>query len=230
MQLAFCWVHPRHGHALFDAPRPNQSFVNQTSVLGKIDEATAVPNAVRKMMEQLLPKMSGAEGENYRERLQTDMEAQNVLQSYKPQLEAWAEKLRATLISGKADPLEHWSRALDAKRCLGTVSVPITDRHGNQQNYKAGLSAAQARVCFLEAQSDAVALALGRGVSMFDTGVVMEALARCGEVKYGSVAAMGALAKCVGGMVRNIIGKANEIEVLTEAHVLGLPWPSMAFH
>ena len=40
-------VYPRHGHALFDAPRPNQNFVNQATVLGKIDEAIAVPNAVR---------------------------------------------------------------------------------------------------------------------------------------------------------------------------------------
>ena len=83
VQLAFCWVHPRHGPALFDAPRPNQSFVNQTSVLGKIDETTAVPNAVRKLMESLLPKMKGVECQSYRERLQRDVESQTVLASYK---------------------------------------------------------------------------------------------------------------------------------------------------
>ena len=219
VQLAFCWVHPRHGHALFDAPRPNQSFVNQTSVLGKIDETTAVPNAVRKLMESLLPKMKGGECQSYRERLQRDVESQAVLSSYKGSIEAWAEKLRASFFTSKADPLEHWSKALDAKRCLGTLTVPITDRNGQQRTYKAGLSAAQARVCFLEAQSDVSSVALGRAVSMFDTVVVMEALARCGEVKYGAVEAMGTLAKCVGGMVRNVIGKANEIEVLTEAVV-----------
>jgi hypothetical protein len=96
VQLAFCWVHPRHGHALFDAPRPNQSFVNQTSVLGKIDETTAVPNAVRKLMESLLPKMKGSECQSYRERLQRDVESQTVLASYKGSIVTWAEKLRAS--------------------------------------------------------------------------------------------------------------------------------------
>ena len=128
MQLSFCWVHPRHGHALFDAPRPNQTFTNQTAVLGKLDEATAVPNALKKLIEVALPKMKGAEGEEYRERLQRDTEAQNVINSYRPAIEAWAAKLRSSLASSRMAPLEHWSQALDAKRCLGTVSVPITDR------------------------------------------------------------------------------------------------------
>ena len=55
---------------------------------------------------------------------------------------------------------------------------------------------------------------------MFDDHCVVEALARCGEVKYGGVEAMCTLAKSVGGMVRNVIGKANEVEVLTEAVVV----------
>ena len=113
------------------------------------------------------------------------------------QLEEWARKLRTSLSATKSDPLEHWSRALDAKRCLGTVSVPVTDRSGKQVTYKASLSAAQARVCFLEAQVDTHNLALGKPKvqDMFDTPVIMEAIARCGEVKYGGVDAMDALAK-----------------------------------
>ena len=43
--------------------------------------------------------------------------------------------------------------------------------------------------------------------------MIAEALARCGEVKYGAVESMASLAKCVGGIVRNVIGKANEVEV-----------------
>ena len=197
VQLAFCWSHPRHGHALFDAPRPNQTFVNQTTVLGKIDEATAVPVAVKKCFETCLPRMRGDEGEEYRRRLSADRDAQTLLKSYEIQLEEWARKLRTSLSATKSDPLEHWSRALDAKRCLGTVSVPVTDRSGKQVTYKASLSAAQARVCFLEAQVDTHNLALGKPKvqDMFDTPVIMEAIARCGEVKYGGVDAMDALAK-----------------------------------
>jgi hypothetical protein len=161
--------------------------------------------------------MKGAEGEEYRERLVSDRDAQNCLASYTPQIEAWAERLRSTLVASKSDPLEHWSKALDAKRCLGTTTVPITDRYGNQRTYTASLSAAQARVCFLEAQADAQALALGKGVSMFDTSVVTEALARCGEVKYGGVDAMGGLAKCVGGMVRNVSAAGVEPSPLPSA-------------
>ena len=221
VQLAFCSVHPRHGHALFDAPRPNQTFVNQTNVLGKIDETTAVPHALKTCLDACLPRMRGSEGADYRKRLQHDREAQSVIASYHQQLETWADKLRKSHAATRADPLEHWSRALDAKRCLGTVSVPITDAKGEQRTFKAALSAAQARVCFLEAQTDVGAdyLALGKPYNMFETSVLIEALARCGEVKYGGVDAMDSLAKCVGGMVRNIIGKANEVEVLTEAVV-----------
>ena len=219
VQLAFCWVHPRHGHALFDAPRPNQTFVNNTQALGKIDESSAVPHAMEKLVQQVLPRMRGNEAAAYRQRLQKDKEAQEVLEAYRTQLEDWAQKLRTSLLKTRADPLEHWSMALDAKRCLGTVSVPITDRNGQQAVYKATLSAAQARVCFLEAQVEVVPLALGKPFAMFETPVLLEALCRCGEVKYGGVVAMDSLAKCVGGMVRNVTGKANEVEVLTEAVV-----------
>ena len=219
VQLSFCWVHPRHGHALFDAPRPNQTFVNNTTVLGKIDEAMAVPHAVEKMLQQCLPRMKGNEGAEYRLRLSRDKAAQEVLASYATQLEEWAANLRKSLQATRADPLEHWSMALDARRCLGTVSVPITDRNGNQSVYKATLSAAQARVCFLEAQTQVAPLSLNKPFAMFETPVVLEALCRCGEVKYGGVAAMDSLAKCVGGIVRNVSGRANEVEVLTEAVV-----------
>ena len=224
VQLAFCSAHPRHGHALFDAPRPNQ-IANQANVLAKIDETTAVPNALQKCLENCLPRMRGSEGAEYRLRLEDDTDAQSVLASYAPQIEAWAAKLRTSLAAMQVDPLELfdplelWSRALDAKRCLGTVSVPITDRNGDRKVFRASLSAAQARVCFLEAQTESEALALGKPVSMFETSVLIEALARCGEVKYGGVAAMDGLGRCVGAMVRNIIGKANEVEVLTEAVV-----------
>ena len=166
--------HPRHGHALFDAPRPNQTFVNQTAVLGKLDEATAVPNGLRKMFETLLPKMRGFEGEAYRGRLAADREAQSVLASYERELSVWSDKLRSSLVAARADPLEHWSRALEAKKCLGSVSVPITDRHGVQKTHRATLTPEQARMCFLEAQSNAQALALNRPVSLFDTQILME--------------------------------------------------------
>ena len=59
------------------------------------------------------------------------------------------------------DALEHWSRALDARRVLGSTSVPITDMHGEQRTYRASLTASQARVCLLEAQTASVPLALG---------------------------------------------------------------------
>ena len=78
VQLAFCSAHPRHGHALFDAPRPNQ-IANQANVLAKIDETTAVPNALQKCLENCLPRMRGSEGAEYRLRLEDDTDAQSVL-------------------------------------------------------------------------------------------------------------------------------------------------------
>ena len=199
VQLAFCWANPRHGHALFDTPRPNQTFVNQATSLAKLDEATVVPNAVKRCIEECLPRMKGTGGDDYRARLKADRDAQGVFSSYEVELEQWAARLRASLASTRLDPLELFSRALDAKRCLGSVSVPITDRHGHQKQYRASLSASQARVCLLEAQRDVIGLALGRNVSLFDTPTLLEALARCGEVKYGSVEAMHG---CAGGAPR----------------------------
>ena len=188
-------------------------------MLGKLDEATAVPSAVKQCFDKCLPRMRGSEAAEYRQRLAKDREAQFLISSYEGQLDEWARKLKTSLAASKSDPLDHWSKALDARRCIGNVTVPITDRQGQQQVYRASLSAAQARLCFLEAQREPNALSLGKPFSMFETPVIIEALARCGEVKYGGVEAMDTLTKCVGGMVRNIIGKANEVEVLTEAVV-----------
>ena len=163
---------------------------------------------MEKLLDRCLPRMRGNEAAAYRQRLPRTRRRKRcsiLIQDAARGVGAEAAHVAST----RADPLEHWSMALDARRCLGNVKVPITDRNGQQPSPRVA-SPRRRRACASSRRRPrCTPLALGKPFAMFETPVLIEALARCGEVKYGGVEAMDTLAKCVGGMVRNIIGQGE---------------------
>ena len=172
-----------------------------------------VLQCVQNLMSDYLPKMRKGNAAEFRQVLKGDTEAQGVISSYGEKIGAWIQKLSEKAEKSQSDVYTQFIAYLEEKGCLGVRTLDVTESTGLQVTHKSSLSEIQARHAFLDTQ-EPEQLAVGK--ANYELSCIMEALARCGDKKYASIMEM-TFATRITSMLKNVLGQATEMEVITEA-------------
>jgi len=181
------------------------------------EELLPVPVTLDRLLkENILPRAHRDDAADFREKMMADAAVRAVIDAERDRLQAWYDKIPLD-DSGKVGTIQ-WTQVLKSLNVLGTFScargsdVVGDDRIGTE--FKCRLSEPQAKAAFVNSQKE------GTGGTSIDVALdfdeMLECIARCGVDKYRAVSAhMDAAAACAG-FIANILGDANEEQVITK--------------
>ena len=208
--------------------RANPTFGNY----GNKRELVPLPGCLEKMLEEdVCPRAKRETSAQFREATMQDPAVLSVITEYRDRLHEWytrvtSDDTREAVISSKLG-FQQWLRICDQQDLVGAWTVrqesDITgDPAGRDVEHRFTLSIPQVKLAFMDSQHQhpgrhgvAPASATDAMVEL-DFDEFVECVARCGIDKYGAVESM-APATAVKGMIRNVLGEANESEVVVTA-------------
>jgi len=175
-----------------------------------------VPQCLEETLrESILPKAHRDDAVEFRQKVMSMSDVTQVLSDSKPQLQAWFATI--PLDENQRVGIEQWVTTLNALNVIGTFTclqgsdVVGDDKVGTE--FKCRLSVPQAKSAFVNAQRDSTGAVEDTSL---DFEELLEAIARCGVDKYRSIDQINTADK-VKAMIANILGDANEEQVVTDA-------------
>ena len=172
-----------------------------------------VVQCMRELLFETLPKLKRLAGSAFGDMLTGDAEAQVVVATYTGKLEEWKATLFHKVNENGSDFLSEFINIYVSSGTIGESSVNVTESNGLVYTHKSSLSKSQVMRAFFDAQG---AEAVGFGPLKEDIGVLIEAVARCGDKKYAAVMEMG-FAERIEGVIMNLLGEATAMEVIEKA-------------
>jgi len=199
--------------------RQNPRYGRKESKGTAAPEVVPVARCLAKFVAETLPSMGKGSRDEFRKLLKANRPAQAVLQEYSEKVQAWHARFHDAAAAGGAGEFAQWAAQLQEAGCLEkkTIDVEGTTLTSN-------LTPLQARLAFLDAHEAEECVMGTPGASL---GQMLEAIARCGDVKYTRVDKMDFAAR-VRGMLQNLLAEASEEEVVAEAMTAAAPAPGAA--
>ena len=202
MQLAFYKTNPRYG--LKDA--------KGNLVAPAASDATAIVKSLKEFVSSVLPNLNKGKAGEFRKILKSDPTASEIVASYTDRLRDWHANLEDAAAAPGAGVIPEFLGAMARKNCVGQATFNVTGASGAEAKVTCALTAAQTRTAFLDAQSAPSLVVDGPSAKL---EVVVEALARCGDIKYAGVSEMS-FAMRVRGMLQLVLSEATDQEVVEE--------------
>jgi len=180
-----------------------------------VEDIIPVPQALDVCLNEcILPNAHRDDAAEFRVEIMTQSAVKAVIEQDRERLQQWYEKIPLDELSRVT--VSQWIITLKALNVLGTfTSVRGSDVVGDSRigtEFKCRLSEPQAKAAFVNAQketSNTVDVAL-------DFEEMLECVARCGVDKYRAVKEFMDPAAAVAGFIANILGDANEDQVITK--------------
>ena len=202
VQLAFYKTNPRYG--LKDA--------KGNLVAPAASDATAIVKSLKEFVSSVLPNLNKGKAGEFRKILKSDPTASEIVASYTDRLRDWHANLEDAAAAPGAGVIPEFLGAMARKNCVGQATFNVTGASGAEAKVTCALTAAQTRTAFLDAQSAPSLVVDGPSAKL---EVVVEALARCGDIKYAGVSEMS-FAMRVRGMLQLVLSEATDQEVVEE--------------
>ena len=202
VQLAFYKTNPRYG--LKDA--------KGNLVAPAASDATAIVKSLKEFVSSVLPNLNKGKAGEFRKILKSDPTASEIVASYADRLRDWhanLEERRRRRRRGRHSRVPRRDGAQELRR-PGDVQRHRGERRRSQGHVRA--HGRRTTAAFLDAQSAPSLVVDGPSAKL---EVVVEALARCGDIKYAGVSEMS-FAMRVRGMLQLVLSEATDQEVVEE--------------
>jgi hypothetical protein len=192
----------------FYRANPRSGMINVKRTEGHKDlgaeavEVVPLPGCLTALMKQkILPLARRDNAAEFKTTVLVQPDVASVLAQERQRLRDWWE-----LASGGKDKLEISRFTDELERALLYNDVNVADAKGGQHRCRFSVPHAKAAFCASCAEP----------MKGMDPEEVYETVARCGMAKYAQVTPLGAGQK-VRGFIRNLLGEADEEEIVQEA-------------